>query len=449
MNNVIYIHTHDSGKVLSPYGHDLDMPNLDAFAEKACLFDKCYCVSPTCSPSRAALLTGKYSHTNGMLGLANRGFSIDNYNEHIVNILNNNGYETVLCGIQHEASRYVNHAEGARIIGYKHDITSEVLGRGEKELVDWDRENTHNAMDWLETNGDKPFFLSLGYFSTHREYPDCPEYNSDLKTPSFLKDTKEVREDLIGHAYSAKLLDDNLGELFAVLEQKGYFENSIIIFTTDHGIPYPEAKCTLRDAGIGVSYMMWVPGYEANGMQCNNMVSHVDIMPTVLDILGIDISHSVDGKSFKNMLHNVAEPYTEAIFAEVNCHTSYEPIRCVRTNDYKYIRYYDDTYEGDKWSNIDNSISKDYYMQTSSMNRAREQFYCLTEDPDEEHNLMENANYTEIIEEHKARLLCWQKETNDYLLNGPLVFRKPWKINTPECINPKSRNENDFIEFSE
>lgn len=85
--NVIYIHTHDSGKVLSPYGYDVPTPSLQKFAEDATIFRQAYCVGPTCSPSRAGLLTGMYPHSNGMYGLSQRGFKLHDYNQHLVNFL--------------------------------------------------------------------------------------------------------------------------------------------------------------------------------------------------------------------------------------------------------------------------------------------------------------------------------------------------------------------------
>lgn len=118
MTNVVYIHTHDSGRFFSPYGAEVFTPNLEQFAADACVFTNAYCTSPTCSPSRSALVSGRYPHNNGMLGLANRGFKLNDYREHLVHLFNSNGYQTLLCGVQQEAGRYVEHEQGAAIIGY-------------------------------------------------------------------------------------------------------------------------------------------------------------------------------------------------------------------------------------------------------------------------------------------------------------------------------------------
>lgn len=93
--NILYLHTHDTGKVISPYGYDVKTPNYQELCDDSLLFNNSFSVAPTCSPSRAGLLTGCYPHQNGMLGLAQRGFKIDE-DKHLAQFLNKNGYHTVL-----------------------------------------------------------------------------------------------------------------------------------------------------------------------------------------------------------------------------------------------------------------------------------------------------------------------------------------------------------------
>ena len=102
--NIILIHTHDSGRLLSPYGYDIPTDNLKRFAADSVLFRKCFCAAPTCSPSRSAMLTGCSAHESGMIGLAHRGFSLAETGRHLSSYLRGNVYRTVLCGIQHETS---------------------------------------------------------------------------------------------------------------------------------------------------------------------------------------------------------------------------------------------------------------------------------------------------------------------------------------------------------
>ena len=157
--NVVYLHTHDSGRVLSPYGYQVPTPNLEAFAKDAAVFRNCFCAGPTCSPSRASMLTGTYPHQNGMLGLAQRGFHLD-YEKHLVRYLNRHDYHTVLCGIQHEAGWYLDEGGGA-LIGYQEELTEDNSGYRQEDLVDWDINNAKKVCEWLEQDsGEKPFFFA-------------------------------------------------------------------------------------------------------------------------------------------------------------------------------------------------------------------------------------------------------------------------------------------------
>ena len=99
--NILYIHSHDTGRYVQPYGHAISTPNIQRLAEQGILFRKAFCVAPTCSPSRAGLLTGQYAHCSGMLGLAHRGFSLNDYNQHIIHTLRKAGYYSVLIGEEH------------------------------------------------------------------------------------------------------------------------------------------------------------------------------------------------------------------------------------------------------------------------------------------------------------------------------------------------------------
>ena len=114
--NILYIHTHDIGRYIQPYGYAVPTPNLQAFAEQGVLFRNAFCANPTCSASRATLLTGMYPHNNGMTGLAHRGWSLNDYSQHIVHTLRDAGYTTVLAGVQHVTSH--QKGEPWKVIGY-------------------------------------------------------------------------------------------------------------------------------------------------------------------------------------------------------------------------------------------------------------------------------------------------------------------------------------------
>ena len=99
--NILYIHSHDTGRYIQPFGHAMPTPNFQRLAEQGVLFRQAFCANPTCSPSRAALLTGQWPHSCGMLGLAHRGFRLNDYSHHLVQTLKKAGYTTALSGFQH------------------------------------------------------------------------------------------------------------------------------------------------------------------------------------------------------------------------------------------------------------------------------------------------------------------------------------------------------------
>ena len=135
--NIIYIHTHDSGRIISPYGYGVHTPNYQKLCEDSLLFQNAFSVAPTCSPSRAGLLTGTFPHQNGMLGLAQRGFEI-NREIHLAKLLLENGYHTALCGVQHEIGYYTDHEMAIGTLGYLEDLTTDNSQYSEEELVVWD-----------------------------------------------------------------------------------------------------------------------------------------------------------------------------------------------------------------------------------------------------------------------------------------------------------------------
>lgn len=452
--NIIYIHSHDSGKYQSVYGYDVETPVLDAFAKDALVFDQAFSASPTCSPSRSALVTGRYPHSNGMIGLTNRGFKLSDYDHHIVRRLNKEGFETALCGIQHEHGRYVNHAAGAEAIGYKHNLTTSNEGLEEEELVNWDLANADAIVDWLSSRDtDQAFFLSFGLFSTHRVYPEhafgktTASTPDNIDVPGFLIDVEDVREDLAGHQRSLSYYNEAIKRVLDGLKQSAYFDETIIFITSDHGLAFPGAKCTLKDAGIGVPLLMHVPGAPAMGQRTQALFSQVDILPTLFDLVGLEIPKECQGISQAELFNNPQAELSEQIFAEINFHTSYEPVRCVRTKRYKYIRYFDQENQAYNLSNMDRSISKDFYIREGLFSgmKDEEQLYDLSNDVFEKVNLVADTEYAEVLREMRMRLQSWMEETADPLLEGPIVFRDEWKVNKVSAVDPKSKDPEDFI----
>lgn len=399
--NILYIHSHDTGRYVQPYGHPVSTPNLQAFAEEGVLFRQAFCANPTCSPSRSCLLTGQYAHNCGMFGLVNRGFEMPDYSKHIVQVLKKAGYHTVLSGIQHEAKSW-------ETIGYERNLGN--------------RETAHaNAAEFLRHAPEEPFFLSVGFFETHRQFPeltdeDAPDYTMP---PTTFPDTPETRVDFARYKKSAEILDEKMGMVFSALDQSGLADRTLVICTTDHGLAFPRMKCNLTDGGIGVMLMMRGPGGFDGGKVIDAMVSHIDIVPTVCDLVGIAVPKHAQGISMLPLVRGEVTDIRKAIFAEVNFHGSNEPARCVRTKRWKYIR----RFYGDILPSCDGGETRTLWLNSGWDDRPQpeEMLYDLTLDPCEMNNLAFDPYFAPVVNRLKTELDRWMQETDDPILSGPLT----------------------------
>ena len=453
--NVIYINTHDSGRMLSPYGYDIPTENLKKLAEDSVVFTNAFCAGPTCSPSRAALLTGIFPHQNGMLGLAQRGFSLYNPEKHLANFLRSNGYNTCLCGIQHEYGWYLDlEKNGLHNLGYNEILTTDSKSFKKEELHLWDRNNAVEVVKWLDNyENDKPFLLSFGMHSTHRPYPvGVADFIDEryVVPPYPITNNEENRHDHAQYMTTAHYADENIKMIVDALKRNNLYENSIIIFTTDHGLAVPFNKCNLTDTGIGVSLIMKVPEAASNGKIVDSLVSQIDVFPTLCELLNLDKPEYLEGKSFAEAFADNKAVLDEYIFAEVNFHTSYEPIRCVRTKRYKYIKYYDETWNKVNLSNMDESVPKDFLMNNGLKEKVkyREGLFDLYYDPTERNNLVEDSKYKEVLEKLRKVLHEKQVKTDDPILKGALEIKKGYKVNKVECETASSKNKDDYVSYN-
>lgn len=453
--NVIYINTHDSGRMLSPYGYDIPTENLKKLAEDSVVFTNAFCAGPTCSPSRAALLTGTFPHQNGMLGLAQRGFSLYNPEKHLANFLKNNGYNTCLCGIQHEYGWYLDlEKNGLHNLGYNEILTTDSKSFKKEELHLWDRNNAVEVVKWLDNyNEEKPFLLSFGMHSTHRPYPvEVAEFIDEryVVPPYPITNNEENRHDHAQYMTTAHYADENIKMIVDALKRNNLYENSIIIFTTDHGLALPFNKCNLTDTGIGVSLIMKVPNADSNGKVVDSLVSQIDVFPTLCELLNLNKPDYLEGKSFAEAFLDNKAFLDEYIFAEVNFHTSYEPVRCVRTKRYKYIKYYDETWNKVNLSNMDESVPKDFLMNNGLKEKIkyREGLFDLYYDPTERNNLADDIKYKEILKNLRKVLLEKQIKTDDPILKGALEIKKGYKVNKVECETASSKNKDEYISYN-
>ncbi|MCF8000231.1 MAG: sulfatase [Halanaerobiales bacterium] len=405
--NILYIHSHDTGRYIEPYGYSVSTPNLKKLAKEGVLFRKAFSAAPTCSPSRASFLTGQYPHNNGQYGLVNRGFELPEIDKHIVNLLKNEGYKSTLIGMQHIR-------RNPKTIGY--DNVLEVEDNYSKYV-------TPSAVDFIKNNIDTPFFLSVGYEETHRPFHEIKDEEEIKYTnpPSSLPDTPKIRKDMAAFKESAAVLDKGIGKVLNTLKEKGLYDNTIIIFTTDHGLPFPDMKCTLKDTGIGVSLIIRGPQGFTGGKVIDSMVSHIDIYPTLCHLLGIEAPDWLQGRSVLPLIKDGTESIHNQIYAEVNFHTAYEPMRAVRTERWKYIRRFRNRTKP-LLSNTDESLTKDVLLENGWGNKyiQKEELYDLILDPNESNNLINDSSHKDILEEMRNKLDNWMIKTDDPIKKGEL-----------------------------
>ena len=423
MLNIVYLHSHDSGRYLQPYGHPVPTPNLQKLASEGVLFRQAFSAAPTCSPSRASLLTGQCPHRNGMLGLAHRGFAMTDYRRHILYTLRDAGYRSVLAGLQHIAAK-------PETIGY-----DELLRPRSTHAADV----ADTAVAFLNRRPSTPFFLDAGFFETHRDYPpptpeDDPRYT---QPPAPIPDTAAAREDFAAYRASARLLDRGAGRILEALERNGLAENTLVIGTTDHGIAFPRMKCNLTDAGWAVSLILR-GGPFRGGKVSDAMVSHLDLFPTVCELTGAKPPSWLEGRSLLSLLRGQTAELHDEVFAEVNYHASYEPQRAVRTQRYKYIRRFADR-SAPVLPNCDDSPSKTVWLEHGWAQQSvpHEQLYDLIFDPAEQNNLAPDPKSAKVLAEMRGRLDAWMRRTDDPLLKGPVPAPPGAKVNPVDQISPQ------------
>lgn len=430
--NILYLHTHDMGRYNQMYGYQMNTPEMLQVAQKGILFRNAFCAAPTCSPSRAALLTGQSPHRAGILGLAHRGFGIADPKEHLSCYLREHGYKTALFGMQHEI-------HDPALLGYDQFNIPKT-----KITEDYDTETADAAVSYLnQYDSSKPFFLSVGFTYPHRQFrKELDGVNPDyVMPPACIPDTPETREDYAHYISSVQYVDKKIGEVLAALRNSGREKQTLILLTTDHGIAFPFMKCNLYDTGIAISLVLQIPGYTG-GKVCNSLVSQIDIYPTLCELIGIDIPPHVTGRSLVGILGGDEAEVNDYIFAEVTNHAAYEPMRCIRSNRYKYIQRFDG-YAKPVRPNIDSGLTKELLLDhgLEEMPVPQAELYDLFLDPNERHNLVSVSQYQVIAEELRQKLRQWMEQTKDPLLSGERIVPAGARVNPQTGKDP---NETDW-----
>jgi arylsulfatase A-like enzyme len=415
MPNLILIDCHDLGQHLGAYGwKTVPSENLDALAARGIRFENSFCTAPQCSPSRAALYTGRYAHANGMFGLAHPPFNwrMHASERHLAQYLREAGYTTALIGVQH-------------VTGHQFE---EIQALGFQQV--WQEERppkvAEQVADYLKQKPDKPFFLNIGFMSPHRDRQGLfkqapPDSHLGVEVPPYLPQTPEASQEFAELQGVIKDMDSAIGVIWKTVSDLGLLEDTWIIFTTDHGLAMPRAKCTLYDPGIRTALIMVAKPFGlVGGRVYPELISNVDLLPTILEMLGLAVPGKVLGRSFANLLWQESYQPREKLFAEKTHHTAYEPQRAIRTQRYKLI-----------WNaeagimNIPGDIMRSpifpQVIQEVVVERPPFELYDLQNDPLERQNLIDDPEYADIAADLKAQIYHWMQETGDPILLGPIA----------------------------
>jgi N-sulfoglucosamine sulfohydrolase len=409
--HIVQITCHDLGRFLGCYGvATVRTPHLDALAAAGVRFERAFCTSPGCSPSRAALATGRYPHVNGVMGLAHDGFGWDlNPDEqHIAGLLAGHGYQTHLFGLQHVTMRIER-------LGF-----DRVHRRGLGPEVAEDVEAALAAGPFA-----KPLYLEINLEEPHRPYDQGgvqPDTSAGVTVPPWLPDTEAAREEVAALQGAVHTADTAIGRILAAIDAAGLAATTLVVFTADHGLAMPRAKCTLYDAGIGVALIVrWPAGGLRAGSTASALISNVDVFPTLLEATGVPGPRHVHGRSFLPLVRGDAYVPRDEVYAEKTFHSYYDPMRAIRTDRYKLIRNFETCFLVEVPGDVQlGAIYRTELQRYVPATHPDVEMYDLVADPDEQRNLAGLPETAEIERALDARLWQWMDETGDPLLNGPV-----------------------------
>lgn len=413
--NLLLIDAHDLGRHLGCYGHpSVPSPALDGLAADGVRFTNAWCTAPQCSPSRAAMYTGRHAHEVGMLGLAHPPFDwrLRPDARHLAGRLQEAGWRTHHVGVQHVTR---DEPEYVRALGFATHAASHASA---PEVAD--------AAVRVLREEDGPFFLNVGFHEPHRDrrgrFEDHPPDDTrGTEVPPYLPDTAESRSEMARLQGAIAAMDAGVDRILAALAERPDANDTWVVFTTDHGLALPRAKASMYDAGLEVALMMrWPAGDLGRGREVDALVSHVDLLPTLLEGLGLDASEELPGHSTWPLLRGEATAVRERVFAEKTFHTAYEPQRAVRTSRYKLIANLEvdilnvpaDTLRSPLTPQMADEIAQE---------RPPLELYDLHNDPLEHDNLVADPAFAGVRAELSEALTSWMVRSNDPLLDGPVA----------------------------
>lgn len=448
--NIVLIVSDDHGReAVGCYGNKaVKTPNIDRLAAEGTRFSNAFCTVASCSPSRAVILSGEQSHTNGMYGLEHQQHHFSSFDtiKSLPVLLEKAGYRTARIGKYHIAPEKVYHFQKVLQEGGVNDPAS--IGRSPVEMADL-------CKSFINEKSSQPFFLYFATDDPHRSnsvlpngipffdgskpnafgnrpqgYPHIKETvfkPEDVIVPSYLPDTRATREELAQYYQAISRLDQGVGYLLDILKASGKYDNTVIIYLSDNGAPFPNSKTTLYDPGIHLPLIVKIPKPHKTNFVQDAMISWVDITPTLLDFAGaLPGNPQLQGRSFKDILEQENVKGWDEVYASHSLHEimMYYPMRVLRERQYKLIyniayplQYPQslDLHQSYTWQDIIKNKRK--YIGTrpleAYLHRPKFELYDIQKDPDEIHNLANDPKYSKELSRMIDKLKKWQESTFD------------------------------------
>ncbi|MBN1400443.1 MAG: sulfatase-like hydrolase/transferase, partial [Anaerolineae bacterium] len=418
---VVLIDCHDLGTWLGCYGWShVASPHLDELAREGALMTQQFATAPICIPSRAGLYSGYYPQRVGC-------YAQDPLDEDAICVarrLREGGYRTALCG--------------------RFKLRNDPAWAGYEQQAPFGPESSQVGA-WLAelACGEGPFFAHLSFGLVHRPFGATfdGELALRLEVPPSLPDIALVRADLASFYRNIAELDAHVGRILADLEALGLAERTLLIFTTDHGPALVRAKHTLYDAGLRTALIWRWPGQVAAGVRHDALLSNLDLLPTLLDLVKLSVSKGLDGRSYARMLRlgqlsARARRVRSAVFGGHSWGIRaglwhYTPARCMRTRRHKLIHNVSPTppYVDSGWLarfGPDRDLVECKYGNPS----MPYELYDLESDPWEQRNLVEEATHRALCDRLAAQLEAHLRQVGDRILRGP-VPNKAGQPDTP------------------
>lgn len=431
--HVLLLHCHDLGRHLHALGaRTVTSPHLDRLAADSVVLTDMFATAPQCSPSRSSLFTGRWPHSNGVLGLTHAEFGWDLHADevHLAARLSAAGYRTELIGMHHE-SRVQADDLVARRLGFDHVQTG-----GFADQVA-DRASAAIAAIVEQGVDAPPTYLQVGFVEPHRlpgrdDAPGVmgflgdhvrPDSERGVEVPPYLRDDEDARTEIAELQGAIRHMDAAAGRVLDALELSGLAESTLVVFTTDHGLALPRAKCTLYDPGLEIAcFVRWPERGWSGGRRVTDLLSNLDVVPTLIEAFGLaaDVGPALHGLSFCGTLDGRETSRTrEEIFAELTHHDYYDPRRSIRTREHKLIANFSSApgFMDSTQSWVRRTVPVATAAHPHHSSHPPVELYDLQADPGELHDLADDPAHAIVLDGLLGQLSAWMGETDDPLLD--------------------------------